>query len=139
MLDRKTVFVIGAGAGFDIGMPLGDNLAGRISEAVDFYFDSGKLTKGNAHVAEALQRIAKPGWAAFLPAGRMISSGIKYTRSIDNFVYSHSDKEAVKIVAKVAIVQMIIEAEKACAISIDPKNHPPAFYRREQSARLVAL
>ncbi len=57
----------------------------------------------------------------------MIAEGIKYSRSIDNYVHSHSDKEAVKTVAKIAIVQTILDAERACHISIDPQVHPPRF------------
>jgi hypothetical protein len=57
----------------------------------------------------------------------MIAGGIKYTRSIDNYVHSHSDKEPVKIVAKMAIVQTILDAEKGCHISINPQMHPPRF------------
>jgi hypothetical protein len=135
MLDRPTVFVIGARAGFDIEMPLGDKLADLIAEAVSFYYEKGHLVKGNLEMAQALQRISqnkKGNWDAFLVAGRMIAGGIKYTRSIDNYVHSHSDKEAVKTVAKVAIVQMILEAERECAISIDPQQFPPRF--REEAA-----
>ena len=73
MLDRPTVFVIGAGAGFDIDMPLGDKLADLIAEAVSFYYDKGQLVKGNAEMAQALQRNSqskKGNWDAFLAAGR---------------------------------------------------------------------
>ncbi len=136
MLDKPTVFVIGAGAGFDIDMPLGDKLADLISGAVSFYYDKGLLANGNAHIAEALQRISQlknVNWQAFLIAGRMIAGGIKYTRSIDNYVHTHSDKEAVKTVAKVAIVQTILEAERECAISIDPQQFPPRFRKEDEA------
>jgi hypothetical protein len=135
MLDRPTVFVIGAGAGFDIGMPLGDDLADQIAGGVHFYYEHGNLTKGNAHMAAALQRISQHGktnWEAFLIAGRMIAGGMKYTRSIDNYVHTHSDKEAVKTVAKVAIVQTILEAERQSAIAIDPQQFPPQFREEEK-------
>ena len=104
MLDKPTVFVIGAGAGFDIGMPLGDDLADLIATGVSFYFERGNLTKGNGRIASGLQRIAqhqKMNWESYMLAGRMIAGGIRYTRSIDNYVHTHSDKEAVKTVAKV--------------------------------------
>jgi hypothetical protein len=136
MLDKPTVFVIGAGAGFDIGMPLGDDLADLIASGVSFYFEQGILTKGNDYIASGLQRIAqhqKINWEPFMLAGRMIAGGIKYTRSIDNYVHTHSDKEAVKTVAKVAIVQTILEAEGQCAIAIDPQQFPPQF-REEDKA-----
>jgi hypothetical protein len=138
MLDKPTVFVIGAGAGFDIDMPLGDKLADLIAGAVSFYYEKGLLTKGNVHIADALQRISQRkviSWDAFLIAGRMIASGIQYTRSIDNFVHTHSDKEAVKTAAKVAIVQTILEAERECDISIDPQQFPPRFLKEEKARK----
>lgn len=125
MFDRPTVLVIGAGAGFDINMPLGEDLAERIAKAVDFYIDGGEYKKGDRRIAEALQRTGE--WGSFLTAGRMIAGGIKYSRSIDNYVHAHSDKEAVKTVAKMAIVQTILDAEKDCHIGIAPDKHPPCF------------
>jgi hypothetical protein len=129
MFDRPTVLVLGAGAGFDIKMPLGDRLAELIANAVNFYLEAGALTKGDARIASALQRLSQPqgGWGHFLIAGRMIADGIRYSRSIDNYVHSHSDKEAVKTVAKMAIVQTILDAEKECHIAIDSKVNPPRF------------
>lgn len=59
MLDKPTVFVIGAGAGFDIGMPLGDDLADLIASGVSFYYEQGNLTKGNGYIADGLQRMAQ--------------------------------------------------------------------------------
>jgi len=136
MLDKPTVFVIGAGAGFDIGMPLGDDLADLIASGVSFYYEQGNLTKGNGYIADGLQRMAqhqKTSWESFLLAGRMIAGGIKYTRSIDNYVHAHSDKEAVKTVAKVAIVQTILEAESQSAIAINPQLFPPQFREEEKA------
>jgi hypothetical protein len=41
MLEHFTVFVIGAGAGDGLNMPLGDQLSAAIAEAVNFYFEEG--------------------------------------------------------------------------------------------------
>jgi hypothetical protein len=127
MLDQPTVIVVGAGAGFDIEMPLGDGLADCIASAVSFYFEGGEITRGDARIASALQRQSRGGWGQFLVAGRMIADGIRYSKSIDNYVHSHSDKEPVKTVAKMAIVQTILDAERSCHISIDPQVHPLRF------------
>jgi len=35
MLKSRTVFVIGAGASFELGMPVGDTLRGLIADAVE--------------------------------------------------------------------------------------------------------
>jgi hypothetical protein len=137
MLDRDTVFVIGAGAGFDIDMPLGDKLADQIADSLNFEIDGQGLRTGSSKILVALQRIAQRGpvsWERYSEAGVMISRGIRYSRSIDNYVHTHSDKEPIKTAAKVAIVQTILEAEGKCAIAIQPKIYPPRF-REEQKAR----
>lgn len=36
MLNKQTVFVIGAGAGFDVDMPVGNKLATEIAEETNF-------------------------------------------------------------------------------------------------------
>jgi hypothetical protein len=125
MFDRPTVLVIGAGAGFDIEMPLGSRLAEKIAESVDFQIEGGGYKRGDVRIATALQQMGE--WEPFLTAGRMIASGIRYSRSIDNYVHTHSDKATVKTVAKLAIVQAILDAERNCHIAIEPEIHPPRF------------
>jgi hypothetical protein len=130
MLNEPTVFVIGAGAGHELNMPLGDQLSGTIANDVDLYFDHSGLTKGQPRIAEALRRIGalrKTRMNEFIAAGRMIASGIRYTRSIDNFIYTHSDKDTVKQVAKVAIVHTIISAERGSYLYVDDTKHPFTF------------
>jgi hypothetical protein len=130
MLDSPTVFVIGAGAGFDIGMPLGDRLSELIADAVNCYFDRGDQTKGKTEIWKAVNRIAQRTNVSsdlFLTAGRRIATGIKYARSIDNYVHTHSDSEEVKAVAKVAIVHTIIAAERQSAIWLDSGKMPFQF------------
>src|SRR5690606_23024177 len=95
--------------------------------AVNFYIEGGRMVRGDSRIAAALQSQAVGGWGPFLQAGRMIADGVRYSRSIDNYVHSHSDKEAVKTVAKMAIVQTILDAEKSCHISVDTQAHPLRF------------
>jgi hypothetical protein len=97
MLQRPTVFVIGAGAGDGLNMPLGDRLSEIIANDVDFNFhESGNLHKGNSRIYGALRRIKKMGvWDGsgpdFVAAGRMISGGVRYTKSIDNYIHAHME------------------------------------------------
>ena len=51
MSDRKTVYVIGAGAGFDIGVPTGDLLKKRISKLLDIekYFIKGSQISNESY------------------------------------------------------------------------------------------
>jgi hypothetical protein len=133
MFNIPTVMVVGAGAGFDLEMPLGNRLAKLIADAVDFRMEAGALSRGHVKIAEALQGIGKGGWGPLMIAGRMIAEGIQYTRSIDNYVHSHSDKSVVKTVAKIAIVKTILDAERACHIATIDRSHPNRFRDEEKA------
>jgi hypothetical protein len=60
MIRKKTVFVIGAGAGFDIGMPLGDTLSTLIASKLNIKFGLGgtKQESGDHEIMQALKAIA---------------------------------------------------------------------------------
>jgi hypothetical protein len=58
MINSKTVFVIGAGAGHDIGMPLGDRLSGIIGEKLNMKHSTQQISGGQLNL-EALRNIAR--------------------------------------------------------------------------------
>jgi hypothetical protein len=123
MLNKQTVFVIGAGAGFDLDMPVGNQLANEIAEETNFRFKAGVLEGGDERVWIASRNMAvavRIDQTSTMSAGRMITRGITYAQSIDNFVHTHSDKEAVKIVAKNAIAHRILEAERNSSLFMNP-------------------
>lgn len=131
MLKRKTLFIIGAGAGDGLLMPLGDKLSEIIADdvAIEVAYD-GSVPKGDKDVNQALLRAASlksTGMDALNRAGHEIANGIRYTHSIDNYVNAHSDNEAVKIVAKIAIVHAILVAEQASYLWIDEGAQPAKF------------
>jgi hypothetical protein len=123
MIRRKTLFVIGAGAGAEIGMPLGDKLSGTISDKLNIRFGSGnEQISGDHGIMDALRIIAaeeKSDVNAFRAAGCNVASGIRYTRSIDSYLYAHTGDENIKRCAKLAIIKTILEHEKSCAVFID--------------------
>jgi hypothetical protein len=122
MLDRPTVFVLGAGAGAGLNMPLGDTLSDSIANDVKFYIDGSDLTKGQPRIYHVLRRLAQREnieMSELVMAGRSIASGIRYTRSIDNYIYAHSGDERIKQVAKIAIVFEILHAERGSAVWVD--------------------
>jgi thiamine pyrophosphokinase len=76
MLNRLTTFVIGAGAGFDLNMPVGEQLSRSIAEKTDIYFESGnQKTRGDTDLYLALKKIAAQqngdvnDWCAVLQTG----------------------------------------------------------------------
>jgi hypothetical protein len=138
MLNKQTVFVIGAGAGFDVNMPVGNQLATQIAEETNFRFNAGLQEGGNERVWAAsldMARAAAIDQTSTMSAGRMIATGITYAQSIDNYVRAHSDKQAVKIVAKNAIVHRILEAERDSLLFIDQAQ---AMFGRFKDEKKVA-
>ena len=135
MLNKQTVFVIGAGAGVDVDMPVGNQLATEIAKETNFRFNAGSLVGGHERVWAASRTMtlaAGIDQTSTMSAGRMIARGIGYAESIDNFVHTHSDKEAVKIIAKNAIVHRILEAERSSFLSFDQTQAEFGRFKNEE-------
>jgi hypothetical protein len=133
VIRNKTLFVIGAGAGFDIDMPLGSKLSDIIGKKLDIKFDFSKQISGDSEIVEALRRKAdaeKIDVNQYRQAGVNVSRGIGYTRSIDSYLNAHSGDEHVKVCAKIAIVHTILEHEKQSALFIDHSKSPLEFHGR---------
>lgn len=97
-------------------MPVGSALSTTIADKTNIkYKDYGyNLASGDAAVANALKRIANERGAEFnkwRAESCAIRDGIHHTRSIDAYLSTHKDNEAIKIAGKLAIVQSILEAE----------------------------
>lgn len=119
MFDQKTLFIIGAGAGVEIEMPMGNKLSTSIATKTNIKYNMNQLESGDYQIANALKRFAAAQGANF-NAWRAqacgIAEGIHHSRSIDAYLSTHKDNEAVKVAAKLAIVQSILEAENECHI-----------------------
>jgi hypothetical protein len=137
MFREKTAFVIGAGAGVEIGMPTGATLIDEISKRVSVSFEGSQLKTGAIEVVEALRIAAKREEIdrnKLFAAGRSISTGARQMRSIDSYIHAHSHDEAIKICGKIAIVDTILRYEKRCAVFIDTTKHPLKFRDPQKAA-----
>jgi hypothetical protein len=135
MIRTKTVFVIGAGAGFDIGMPLGDALSNLIASKLNIKFGLDKQESGDEEIMQALKIIASAQMEdpnLYRAAGCNVASGIGYTKSIDSYLNAHSGNAKVKVCAKLAIAQTILEHERGSALYVPSEKHPPDFTRRKE-------
>ena len=129
MFHRKTVFVVGAGASAEIGLPLGGELATIIQKKMDVRYEQFnkpvgagdhdlfvQITKNFANNAEGYQ---KASW--------LIRDGIQLARSIDDFLDMHRDDALVVEYGKAAIVKSVLEAEHKHATKFKDINGMPAF------------
>ncbi len=124
MLNSKTVFVLGAGASFEVGFPLGSKLRETISHKLNFKRDSiGRLTKsGEMNIAERLKQKFPSKYDEYINVCSQISNGILLSDSIDDFIDKHRHDDRVAICGKLAIAFSIIEAENQSKIFVDPSN-----------------
>ncbi|MET3964995.1 hypothetical protein [Bradyrhizobium sp. S3.9.1] len=136
MLNARTLMVLGAGASYDFGMPLGEGLSKRIAEKVNIKFDfPNKLVSGNADLMQALRIRAQNEQCdvnLYRTAGCAIADGISYSRSIDSYLSAHEDNPYVKACGKLAIVQSILEAERRSDLWVDPARANAKFHNQQK-------
>lgn len=137
MLSRKTLLIIGAGAGFDIEMPLGVELARRIAGHLNIRFDEWGQRKvtGNDLTLAALRLLARNDQPRadvnpYCYAGRQIHDGLLgWSQSIDGYLNRHQDQPLIQQCGKLAIAQVILESEAECHLYIDLRDSDRLEFR----------
>lgn len=117
MFKSKTVFVIGAGASAEIGLPVGDGLAVQIGRLVNLKYDSsGRRISGSCEIENTLSQYAEEEKDITLNdyrrAGHDIAKAVALSRSIDEFIDAHQADKAIERCAKLGIVEAIHLAEQ---------------------------
>lgn len=138
----KTVFIIGAGASKEAGLPIGSELTKSIARALDIRYDrrTGN-TSGDHIIYGAFRRIAAqdPTHIDLVPslqhAAWRIRDAMPQAISIDNFIDTHSEDKQIELCGKLAIVRMILEAESNSALTVDHLrgNRPMNFEELEST------
>ena len=130
MFKKPTVFVLGAGASFECGLPLGKTLATRIEASLDpatkssdqllpYLFDSGFISENRAEYEIAAEQLRKT---------------LKSSPSTDDALnWLSGNPFAVKL-GKVGIVSEIMFAERESALCRAPDN--PAEFANYDSTWL---
>lgn len=134
MLSSKTVFILGAGASYEVGFPLGSKLREIISHKLNYKCDSlGRLGQsGEMNIVGRLQNNYRTNWSEYVDVCRQISNGILLSDSIDDFIDKHRHDERVAICGKLAIAFAIVEAENQSKLYVDTSN----FYNTIQFQNL---
>jgi hypothetical protein len=113
MLQRKTVFVIGAGASQEFNLPVGTVLAEKISKKLDVKFDHWKQTTGDSELFDSIRQAFHQEAKEYQKAGWLIRDGIILANSIDDFLHVHRHDARVVAMGKAAIAKCILEAERS--------------------------
>jgi len=120
MLNSKTVFILGAGASFEVGFPLGSELKQIISSNLSFTFDyTHKVSgTGDKRILQTLNQVGQ-NINSYLQACRKISDGIVWSDSIDDFINLHNNDDRIAACGKLAIAYSILKAEKLSKLNFD--------------------
>ncbi len=130
MVDNQEfiTFVLGAGASFEVDMPTGNELKGKIASSLSFRVENyNVLVGGDNKLREALSALAlRRGNSSSLQdyynAARRISTGMLQAPSVDNFIDSNRSNGLIEELGKLAIASEILKAERQSKLYINPKN-----------------
>lgn len=148
MLRRETTFIIGAGASFDLGFPLGDTLRDRIIELLDtedrnrsLNFKDPSLTR-IVH-ERAFHEAGTSSWPtrmeSYRQAAATIRDGLPFARSIDSFLDGLRGQPDLEFLGKLAIATVILRAEASSPLALGHVHAANAAQiRATQLKRLLA-
>lgn len=125
MFRNKTVLIVGAGASFEVGFPVGTDLRNRIADYMLLKSNSwGETEAQYLPFFESILQIPSLGksrqriGAAF----NKIAGGIRFTGSVDTFLEIHASDLDVQACAKAAICTIIADRERGSPLYVDPGN-----------------
>jgi len=124
----QTVFVIGAGASNEIGMPTGSGLRDSIIEILteiktsQSHKDSSTFLDFPDHIIAARNGIYEYSnynentFEKNLAIIDEITQSLELSSSIDNLLYDFRDNNEFQVIGKIAIVSAILKSEYECAL-----------------------
>jgi hypothetical protein len=125
MFRRRTLFIVGAGASIEAGLPVGARLAEGIGDMLRVKrheITSEVLNFNDREIFKQLERVHGKSIQTYVQAARKIHEGVLLSNSIDDFLNIHSKDEAVTTLGKAAIVRAILAAEHHSKLFVDPSN-----------------
>jgi hypothetical protein len=110
MFSQSTVFVIGAGASYEFGMPLGSDLKGRVAVALTTDFDQirARMLVDNRWPEDKINKHAE--------CGALLARVVGKFASIDEALHFHSGNRELIDIGKIAIANEIVKAERSSAL-----------------------
>ena len=126
MLQQKTVLVVGAGASFDFGLPLGNELKKRISAALRFQTEFSRPGATSNVISDQIKRYCvlkeiRNQVGEYFDCAASLSKGVVVSDSIDEYV-ERAGSEKIKVLAKMAISRLILEGERSSLLWFDKSN-----------------
>jgi hypothetical protein len=111
MFNKPTVFIVGAGASAECGLPTGSQLKDRIRVGLGFQFEGGQLRNGDGALLQLLRgRFSQVN--PYIKAGRELSETITTFPSIDEALHWWKARPEIVELGKLAIAHYILDAER---------------------------
>lgn len=145
MFKSKTVFVIGAGASAEAGLPIGKELTGEISSLLHISIrNDGSLERGDQDIRNALINLDHNQSEEFklnqlIRSGREVSAAMDLAPSIDTFLQSHSGNASYVVLGKMGIAKAILLAEQRSKLARTQVRSQPFEMRNVQGTWFVKL
>jgi hypothetical protein len=122
-MQNRTLFIIGAGASKEAGLPIGTELIDIVADRLNYQSRDGvpDRNSGDPDIIDVLQQYAntRPEMNAYLAAAARIRDGVIYSNSIDSFMDIHKDDSRIQMCGKLAIVKTILDAERKSGLWIN--------------------
>ena len=121
MFTRPIVFVVGAGASKEYGLPTGVELKNEIADDVRFRFEplEHEPTSGSKELFRVLKSEFGDNRTRYVKAGQRLSGAMSLHPSMDEALhYSADDPEIVEL-GKIAIAHRVLDAERQSTLPSD--------------------
>lgn len=133
----QTVYVIGAGASYEMGLPVGHQLKKDISTRLGYSFHDEQFLSGDRVILDAMKLAMKsnmvPSQAGVAQTAIEIANALPLVLSIDNFLHLHNDDPVVEMFGKLAIAKTILAAERKSILFAEDDNSFIDFKRCENA------
>lgn len=129
-MEKRTVYIVGAGASYEAGLPTGKELKMEIARILNMKNDYGETISGDGDIRKAIQfhavRIDSSHslYQKYLSECLHISVNMPLAISIDNFIDSQKGNEILALCGKLAIIKSILTAEKRSKVNFFNPNQP---------------
>jgi hypothetical protein len=125
MFEKKTVFVVGAGASKEFGMPTGDDLRNEIAALI-----SREAAQSNAPTASdfrsVLVQTIGPNWQTLQGPGIELSAALPSFVSIDEALHYFSSNDKIVSIGKLAIAYILLKYERESKIKVNRNTGKPS-------------
>lgn len=118
MFQSKTLFILGAGASLEVGLPTGERLKEIIAEKINIQFDQGiRQYSGDREIKEILRVVSLQenlsSFKPYLEGAWLLRDALPIAISIDNLLEAHRGDKKAELCGKLGIVKCIQEAEQS--------------------------